>query len=320
VSIRALLAAAIATAALAGPAAALGAGSKGTSGAQFLEIAPGARPAAMGGAFAGVADDVHAVWYNPAGLGNLMRVEVTGMDDQYFQGVEYDFAAVSVPLLSFQKHAIQDRNAYGVLAFSVYDLSLGNIPTQGNTETATPTGSVSSQDLAYALSYGYALPATDLSLGATVKYVTSQLAGFNASAFALDAGALYRHDLWSLGGGLRNAGTRYGFAGQSDPLPLLFYAGGGYHLTKQWLASAEVDVPRDNNLVLALGTEYVHPFTSKVSGALRAGYNTGNSDAGGISGVSFGGGLTYGNFSFDYAFLPFGDLGNTQRYSLVVKF
>jgi hypothetical protein len=36
--------------------------------------------------------------------------------------------------------------------------------------------------------------------------------------------------------------------------------------------------------------------------------------------VSIGGGLTYGNFSFDYAFLPFGDLGNTSRYSLVVKF
>ncbi|HEX4046443.1 MAG TPA: PorV/PorQ family protein [Elusimicrobiota bacterium] len=317
---RTLLAAALLTAASAGPAAALGAGSKGTSGAQFLEIAPGARPAAMGGAFAGIADDVHSVYYNPAGLANLQRVEITGMDDQYFQGVDYDFAALAVPLLSFEKNTIEEKNSLGVLGFGVYNLSLGDIPTQGNTETAAPTGTFASQDVAYALSYAYALRGSDLALGATAKYVTSTLDGYNASAFAADAGALYRHDQWSLGAGLRNLGTRYGFAGQSDPLPMLAYAGGGFQLTSRWLLSAEVDAPRDNNLVFAAGTEYVHPFTSRLSGALRGGYNTAATDAGGFSGASFGGGLTYGNFGFDYAFIPFGDLGNTSRYSLVVKF
>jgi len=320
VRLRALLTATALTAALAGPAAALGAGSKGTSGAQFLEIGPGARPAAMGGAFAGIADDVHAVYYNPAGLANLQHVEVTGMDDQYFQGVNYDFAAVAVPLLSFKKDAIQDKNAYGVLGFSIYNLSLGNIPTQGTTESASPTGTIASQDLAYALSYGYSPRGSDLAFGATAKYVTSELGGYNASAFAADAGALYRREAWTLGAGLRNMGPGYGFAGQTDPMPLLFYAGGGYQITKRWLGSVEIDAPRDNDLVFAVGTEYVHPFTDKISGALRAGYNSGNTDAGSFSGVSLGGGITYGNFSFDYAFIPFGDLGNTSRYSLVVKF
>ena len=317
---RGLLTATLLTAALAGRAAAFGSASKGTSGGQFLEIEPGARPAAMGGAFAGIADDVHSVYYNPAGLANLQYVEATGMDDQYFQGVNYDFAALAVPLRAFGKGPFQERNLNGVLGVAVYNLSPGNAPTQGVVETASPTGTIAAQDLAYAVSYAYALRDTGLAFGATGKYVTSSLGSYNASVFAADAGALYRDAVWSAGAGLRNLGPQYGFAGQTDPLPFQLYAGAGCKFTEHWLGSVEIDAPRDNNLVFALGSEYVHPFTSVLSGALRAGYNSGNGDAGGFSGASFGGGVVYGNFGFDYAFIPFGELGNTNRYSLVVKF
>ena len=37
----------------------------------------GARPMAMGGAFAGVADDIHAVYWNPAGIGQIRQKEFT---------------------------------------------------------------------------------------------------------------------------------------------------------------------------------------------------------------------------------------------------
>ena len=36
--------------------------------AGFLSTGPGARAAAMGGAFTGLADDSSAIFYNPAGL------------------------------------------------------------------------------------------------------------------------------------------------------------------------------------------------------------------------------------------------------------
>lgn len=39
----------------------------------------GARPLSMGGAFVAVADDVHSVYWNPAGLGNIRNVEFTTM-------------------------------------------------------------------------------------------------------------------------------------------------------------------------------------------------------------------------------------------------
>jgi long-subunit fatty acid transport protein len=43
----------------------------------FDEFPVGARPAGMGEAFTAVADDVHSLYYNPAGLASLYRPEVT---------------------------------------------------------------------------------------------------------------------------------------------------------------------------------------------------------------------------------------------------
>jgi hypothetical protein len=292
---------------------------RGTSGAQFLEIAPGARSEAMGEAFSGVADSIEAIYYNPAGLATLQRVEVEGMSDQYFQGLTYNFAAISVPILSWVD-TDKPRNSYGVLGAAVYNLSVSGIEQRTDNEAAGQVGTFNSEDLAYALSYAYSLPNTGLSLGATAKWVTSSLAGYNASAFAGDAGALYQHEKLSLGAGFRNAGSSYEFDGQGDPLPFLAYVGAGYRLGPGWLGSVEVDAPRDNNLGLAFGTEYRRGFAGKLTGAVRAGYNTLNSSAGGFSGFSMGGGLGYGNFNIDFSFTPYGDLGNSYRYALVVKF
>src|SRR4051812_24888171 len=69
----------------------------GTSGAAFLKIGPGARPAAMGEAFTGVADDIHSIYWNPAGLSKLTMPELTGMHMQYFQSIQYEFAAFAYP-------------------------------------------------------------------------------------------------------------------------------------------------------------------------------------------------------------------------------
>src|ERR1044071_6729021 len=39
----------------------------------------GARPGGMGGAFIGLSDDIESIFYNPAGLGNLVQSGVTAM-------------------------------------------------------------------------------------------------------------------------------------------------------------------------------------------------------------------------------------------------
>ncbi len=57
-----------------------------------------------------------------------------------------------------------------------------------------------------------------------------------------------------------------------------------------------------------------------MTGALRAGYTSARRDGEGLNGVTLGAGLGFHRAKFDFAWLPFGTLGNTFRYSLLVKF
>lgn len=296
-----------------------GSGDKGTSGAAFLKIAPSARPAGMGEAFAGVADDINAMYYNPAGLGTLKRVEVTGSHSALFQDMSYDYAALSVPLLAWQKDQ-RPKNLYGTLGFSVANLSVSNIERRSVNETDAPSDTFGSSDFAYSLTYGLAVPDTGLSLGVTAKYIDQQIDTVKATAFGMDVGALYRTGRAGFAAGVRNAGTQSKFVAQADSIPLTLFTGVGYKLSDDWIGSVELDQPRDNSVILGLGTEYRHDFGDKIVGAARFGYNSRNTDAGGFSGLSFGLGLGYSNFAFDFALVPFGDLGNTYKYSLGVKF
>lgn len=296
-----------------------GEAAKGTSGAQFLKVSPAARPAGMAEAFSAVADDATAVYYNPAGLGGLKNVQVAGSHTSLYQGVNYEFAALTVPLLSWAKDD-RPKNAYGTLGVSIYNLSVSGIERRGLTETDSPVESFGASDFAYALSYGYAVPETGLSLGLTGKYLDLQLDSAKASAFALDFGGLYRKDKMSYAAGARNAGTKVQYNQDADPLPLTIYGGVSRKFTDRWLGSLEIEKPRDRGLLFGFGTEYRKAFGEKLFGAGRFGYTTRNSDAGGLSGVSFGLGLGYGNFDFDFALVPFGDLGNAYKYSMIVKF
>jgi hypothetical protein len=281
----------------------------GTSGAEFLKIGPGARPAGMGEAFTGVADDIHAIYWNPAGLGTLKSAEITGMHMQYFQSIQYEFAAFAYP-----------TQAHGTLGFAVTNLHTDNIDRRTD-DTDTAIGQFGASDNAYWLSYGYALT-SKLSLGANAKFVHQTLDSINSNAYAGDGGILYDthwHDL-RLGASVQNLGSKVKFVNEADPLPLTYRLGASAPLlSHRMLVSSDLIIPRDHQVGLALGGEYKHPISHGITASLRSGYRT-DSDVTGFSGVSAGGGLEIGRTSFDVAWVPFGDLGNAYRFSLHVKF
>src|SRR5258708_542635 len=74
------------------------AGSKGTSGGQFLRIGAGARGPGMGGAFSPVADDATAIYWNPAGLATLEKKEVSLGYNAYFKDTAAQFLGYSHPM------------------------------------------------------------------------------------------------------------------------------------------------------------------------------------------------------------------------------
>ena len=59
------------------------------------------------------------------------------------------------------------------------------------------------------------------------------------------------------------------------------------------------------------------PLGQNLGGALRVGYNMRNDrDVDGFSGLSGGFGIMAGRFRFDYAWVPFGDIGTTHRIGM----
>ncbi len=56
----------------------------------------GARPLGMGGAFTAVSDEAAAVYWNPAGLGQLTRAELSGMGSAVHNGKVFDFFGSAV--------------------------------------------------------------------------------------------------------------------------------------------------------------------------------------------------------------------------------
>ncbi|MFA6316024.1 MAG: PorV/PorQ family protein [Elusimicrobiota bacterium] len=302
-----------------------GQGDKGTSASQFLKIGPGARAAGMAEAFSGVADDAYAAYYNPAGLAFLKTPEMGAAHDSRFRSVNYEYGVVAVPMLSWVETK-KPKNMYGVLAFSVTNLNVGKIERRSVTETDAPLETFESTDISYALSYGYVFRRLGLGVGGTFKYVDAGVDSMNAGAVAVDGGVLWRGKAVSLGAGVRHFGDQQVFAKASEPMPLTFFAGMGIRPFPRFLLALDATLARDSQPRLAGGFEYRYQprGTKKLNAAVRAGYasygarDSAAPDA--LTGMSLGLGVHYSHFDFDSAWVPFGDLGDSFKFSLHVKF
>ena len=309
----------LAIAALAvGPCAAFGSKDKGTSGAAFLTLTPGARASALGGAFGGVADDALAAHYNPAGLGFVDHIEAAAGRESRFQGLNYDYAVLSVPVLAWTDKS-RRTGEWGTTAAAVYSLTANGIERRGLVESDAPTGTFAAADRAYALSYGLALN-DSLAVGGTMKYVDESLDAAHGAAFTGDAGALWRRESWSVGGGVRNAFGTLKLGSTADPLPASVYAGAGWRPRAGWLVAAEVDLPRADAAALAFGVEREAAVAPGLTAAGRLGYRTDRADMGALGGISLGFGLGWKGFDAEFSWSPGGTLGDVVQYSLRARF
>ena len=70
----------------------------GTAGAQFLKIGPGARVDGIGSAFCAIADDVTAVYWNPAGIGQLEGFNLSDTHTYWIADTRFNYLAVAAPV------------------------------------------------------------------------------------------------------------------------------------------------------------------------------------------------------------------------------
>jgi long-subunit fatty acid transport protein len=278
--------------------------------AAFLKLGVGARAIGMGGAYTAVADDVHALAWNPAGLSGMSKRELGATHAELAAETRYDFVGYAQP------------TKYGTFGGAATYLSQGTI--QGRDANGAPTGGFSASD--QAVSFGFASRlAAGYKLGANVKYIRSSIAETSAQSFALDLGGQYA--LTGLRGpgvplfglSVLNIGPGMKFLDQTSQLPLTFAAGLGYRLPMGLIVAMDYKQrPHSNDSEISVGTEYA--LLSNF--ALRAGYGSArsyNSNTGGLgslNGFATGLGFKFSAYSLDYSFTPMGELGNVQRFSL----
>lgn len=294
-------------------------GGQGTTSAAFLSLTPGARASALGGAYGALCEDSLATHYNPAGLGVLDRIEAAGGHEARFEGLNYDYAALSVPVLSWTDVARRVSD-WGTAAASVYSLSASGIERRGLVETDAAASTFKAADRVYALSYGVSVPASRLSLGTSLKLVESTLDTARASAVTMDVGGLWHAREWSLAGGVRNAFGSLKLGSSSDPLPFVAYGAASWVPRAEWLAAAEVDLPRQDAPVIALGLERTRLVAHGITAAGRVGWRSERMGAGGLAGISFGFGVSWKGLESDFSWMPGGLLGDVMQYSVKVRF
>ncbi|MDZ7374376.1 MAG: PorV/PorQ family protein [candidate division KSB1 bacterium] len=313
----------------------------GTTAAQFLKIPVGARALGMGGAFVAVANDVTAVYWNPAGATKIQpRGGVCLMHTNWLADLNFDFAAACVQL-----------GGFGTLGAHFTSLSMPDTKVRTEFEPEGTGEYYSAMDMALGLTYARDL--TDrFSFGFNVKYLRQQIWHMAASAVAVDLGFLYRTDFpWlTLGISVSNFGPKIQYAGkdvfvnydfnpnewgdnenifanlQTDrwELPLLFRFGlSARAIESPWqrlLLCVEARHPNDNTENISLGMEYA--FRDRFF--LRAGYQSLFEDQS-EKGLTLGAGLLYYlapglPLRFDYAFEDCGRLSTVNRFSFELHF
>ncbi len=290
-------------------------GSSGTEGASFLDIPVGARPAAMGAAYTALATDAYAPTWNPAGLASLDSFELAGEHLAYLQSTHYEYLSFGLPFAAPRMCTGGPWCGRSGVGASIQYLGSGDIT--GLNAGAQPTGSYSAHYAAYDLSYGRDF-GDRLSLGLTGKLVNAALADVSANAFAADLGSLYRLSNKSqVAATLTNLGGRLTFLNAGDSLPLAVHLAGAYQPILPWNLSSELVIPRTGLVNFHAGTEWspVQMF------ALRMGIRTDTlKGLSPLASFSGGFGIKFWNCEISYAWLPYGDLGDSHYLSLVMRF
>lgn len=310
------LAAALLLASAAGPAAAadFSQAAVGTAGSEFLLLDTSARGIALGGAMSAVTDDAASLYWNPAGLTRVPRLSATLLYAQYVADINYSAAAYA-----------QRVNDSSVLAVGGRYLDGGAI-TQTNVNGLN-TGTFHPRSYVAEIGWGQMIydlsdSEAEVAMGVAGRMIRTDLGLASANGYSADLGVLSRFDTaklpYDVGFALQNMGSGQKFSRTRDTLPTRLRVGGALKPVAPLTLSLEAIAPINAAPYGAAGVEYALEVERGIKAAARAGVNGETYQSLGVlSMLSAGLGLTAGDLSFDYAFVPMGALGAaTHRISV----
>ena len=279
--------------------------------ASIFEHGMGARPLAMGGAFAGLADDGNALFYNPAGLAWGKGFSILSSYEARPGIASYGSVSASLPRFGFGIHCFdfgevsetdEFGNVIGTFGYRNYALIAG-------------TG-VKAGDLPF---LARMLLAENVGFGVGAKLLkVSTLDPGNGTGFAIDLPFLFRSESPSPRVPII---TSYGFgivienliglpikytSGRQESWPRRLALGASFELMSQVILAMDVTSEKS----VRFGVEWTPvPAVSFRSGLKYEG----------IWMWSFGMGLRFRNFVFDFTAVPHAYLNGQLRGSFVVN-
>lgn len=307
----------------------LGGQRAGISAFQFLKLGIGSRGVAMGESFVAVANDVSALYWNPAGLVQFVENQAIASHTEYVVDIKHDF-------FGFVYH-FSDQDAVGA-SFSSLHMKDMEVTTE-----AQPLGTgrfFSFGDIAAALSYSKKM--TDqFSFGTTIRYVHETLDVLKMNSFMIDLGTYYWTGIGStrfavvisnFGADVSPKGSVTEYSGavirdfQSFSLPTVFKLGFALDPisddTQKLTTSLQLNHPNDNSEHFRFGAEYSWQNTFFVRGGVKRtiGQPLFGADATSDESISLGVGvqlaLDISKVNADYAYSSFSRLGSVHRISL----
>lgn len=300
----------------------LGGQRAGISTAQFLKIGVGGRASAMGDAFVAVANDVSALYWNPAGLSQFSENQIIFSHNQWVVDINHDFLGAV--------YHLDNDNSFGI-AFTALTMDKMKVTTE-----FAPFGTgeyFGFNDIAIALSYSRKMT-EQFSFGGTIRYIEETLDKLKMRGMMIDLGTFYWTGLGSTrfavsvsnfgndlapDGEVVLVGNRTESEWQSFSPPTIFRIGFAFEpiedKVNKLTTSVQLNHPNDNSENFVVGAEYSYDNMFY----LRTGYKF-NVDE---QNYSFGAGVSLpvsiAKVSFDYAFSNFTSLGSAHRFSLILS-
>jgi len=306
----------------------------GGASAEFLLLGAGARGTALGGAFAAMADDISALYYNPAGAALIDRAGAMVSTYDYVAETRYSWVGLAFPFSG-------GARTFG-LQFGTFGFSDQPVYTVAQPDG---TGSVYSVSETFA-GLTYAENFSDrFSAGLTAKFIFDNLGDASGSAFAVDFGtnfhAMLNNHPVRFSFVLANLGTSISYGGdalladaprdelddenipnvpqpaelrsKAFPLPTIFRVGLAYDLvaatSTRLTVLGDFNQPTNNKAGFAFGGELAF---NRLGGSgfgvdVRSSYSytaandidptqiaTALNDEANLQGLAVGGGLSYG--------------------------
>ncbi len=264
-----------------------------------------ARDLALGSAFVGVADDTSALFFNPAGLSGLINPDIAIHHNSYLAGTFQETLTAGFP-----------AGNLGGLAFALDYVGWGSLDLRD--AFGVSEGSFNDSDVGFTAGWGMEwFPG--FSVGFALRGLQQKVVNDLYTSLAGDAGLLWlAQKNFRLGISYLNFGTPVA----GSPLAGELNGGGSilFNLTPHstlmsalegsWTpggvgsAQAGLEGVLDRQWALRLG--YQLPFY--------------DNQIDGLTGFTAGAGLKISAFAIDYAYLPFGSLGTSNRISLAYQF